>query len=702
MFGGALGADETHLLATLASPETASYLAPEGSAAAPVGPASDQYSLAVVAYEALAGRLPFHGQVGAAALVVKQAKAAQPFDSSTSIPADCAAAVMRALERVPTARFPSCAAFAKAFATGAGSTPAGAGRGAGSAGVETRFGAGGGAVVAGASAPAAKSDPNATRIIPKAGAKKTAAVDVPVGSAPRTKQSPTGLIAALAVLVVGAVAFLVLHDSEPVAQEGPVTIEISSPSEGQMVMSADVSIRGSFKSPRKNDVVKVAGVEVIAVDGKFERLVTLSQEGLQKIAITVESKGVEKKRIEWRVTYKAMWRPFTEEAKQLADAGQFLAAKERLATAKQKGASEKDLPEDVVAAIARYEAPPSIAITAPADGAKFDVPKVAIDGTFASGRATDKVFVDGVEVAVDEGRFKRELPLSEGEREVGIEVKDGATVRKSISIKVTYVRPPEAWEAWLSKWATADGKARDATTGYPSRVIRLKDGGAMVLVPAGEFWMGSTKDAKTVLEGEKPGHKVVIAKAYYLDEAPVTLGQWKKYVASGEGVLPNLPFKETKDEMPIYNVTHLEATTFSTWVAAALPTEAQWERAAKGGVDDRAFPWGGEDDQRKRNGDSPSDGFEQWAPAKSFAPNEFGLYGMAGNVWQWCSDWYDAGYYIVSERTDPTGPAAGTARALRGGAWDSASFKLRVCYRFSLDPKKTDRTIGFRCVRSLP
>ena len=154
--------------------------------------------------------------------------------------------------------------------------------------------------------------------------------------------------------------------------------------------------------------------------------------------------------------------------------------------------------------------------------------------------------------------------------------------------------------------------------------------------------------------------------------------------------------------MPIYNVTQLEATTFSRWVGAFLPTEAQWERAAKGGVDDRVFPWGGVDEESKRNAEGPSDGFEQWAPAKSFGANEFGLYGMAGNVWQWCADWYDPKYYVGADRTDPAGPADGKTKSLRGGAWDSPSFKLRVCSRRDFDPKFTDRTIGFRCVRSLP
>ncbi len=704
--GKALDASETNALATVMSSAAANYLAPEASTPpGTAGPAFDQYSLAVVAYEALSGKLPFHGQTGAAAAVVRQAKAAQPLlEVAPGVPPEAAAAVMKALERLPASRHPSCAAFAKAFAAGVSSAPAAAGGGAGAAGSETRFAAGRGpAAVTPAAAAPAKSDPNATRIIPKAGAKKGPDVALPTGAAPRKSGSTKTLVTLLLVLTGAAAAAAFFLRSEE-APEKPVTIEITSPQEGVMVTSPDVLVRGNFTSPRKSDVVKVEGVEVMPTDGKFERLVSLSQEGKHKIAVTVESNGKVRKRVDWIVTYNAIWRPFVEEAKRLADAGNLPAAKEKLAVAKAKGATEKDLLPDVVAAIARYEAPPSLAITAPADGAKLDKPKVVVEGTFASGRPSDKVYVDGAEVAVEEGRFKREVAVPEGEREIVVTVRDGETARKTASVKVTYVyvRPVEAWEAWLSTWATADGAARDATTGYPSRVIRKKDGGAMVLVPAGEFWMGSTKDAKTVLEGEKPGHKVTISKAYYMDETPVTLAQWKKYVESGEGRLPNLAFKETKDEMPIYNVTHLEATTFSRWAGVFLPTEAQWERAAKGGDDELVFPWGTADDQAKRNAEGPSDGFEQWAPAKAFAANAYGLYGMAGNVWQWCADWYDPKYYVASERTDPAGPAEGTMKALRGGGWDSPAFKLRVCHRHAFDPKFTDRTIGFRCVRSLP
>jgi len=537
-------------------------------------------------------------------------------------------------------------------------------------------------------------------MLPKPGAKKAPRPDLPAGEAPRKKGGKTLLVALLGGLVVAAVAVVFLKDDEQ--KETPVRLAVTYPLDGTMVTSPDVLIRGEYSSPRKTDVVKVEGVEVIATDGKFDKTVRLSQEGLQKIEVTVEDKGQVKKRLEWRITYRAVWRPLLDEAKRFADAGQWIAAKEKLAVAKTKGASDKDLPSDVVTGIERWEAPPVLSIDSPADGATFDKPSATVKGSFSSGRKTDKVKVDGAEVPVAEGRFEAVVPLPEGPKDVVVSVEDGATVRKKATVRLTFVRPPEAWEAWLATFATADGKARDAATGYPTRIVRKKDGVAMVLVPAGTFWMGANKDAKTKLPNEEPGHEVILSKPFYMDEAPITVGQWKAYVATGEATLPNLGVKGTKDDMPIYNVTHDEATTYSRWAGVALPTEAQWERAAKGGKDDRVYPWGADDDVKKRNAVGDGDEFERLAPVKSFPANEYGLYDMAGNVWQWTDDWYDAKYYVAAERTDPKGPATGTEKSVRGGAWDKTGLMARVGYRFSVDPKQRASDLGFRCVRSLP
>jgi len=705
----ALGEGAADAVLAAASSRGTDYFGPEADAEKTLTPAFDQYGLAVVAYEALSGTTPHHGQTGAAAVVVRQAKPAQSLrDVAPGVSPEVAAVVARALEGDPAARYPSCSAFAKAFAAAAASAPA-------TSAPETKFvrrpgvggapapaaspvpAAAGGAAAAAAAAPA---DPHATRMLPKGGAKKASRPNLPEGGAPRRKGGKTVLVALLAGLGLAAVALVLLRDDTP--KEVPVTLKITFPQDGAMVMTPDVLIRGEYTSPRKTDVVKVEGVEVMSAEGRFERNVTLSQEGLQKIEVTVEEKGKVRKRVEWRVTYRAMWRPLLDEATRLANAGDWVAAKEKLAVAKSKGASEKDLPPDVVSGIERYEAAPVLTVDSPADGATLDKPSVTLRGSFSSGRKSDQVKVDGAVVPVADGKFEAVLPLPEGPRDVAVTVEDGGAVRKKVSLRVVYVRPPEAWEAWLSTWATADGAAREETSGYPKRVVRRKDGVAMVLVPAGAFWMGANKDAKTKLPNEEPGHEVTISKAYYMDEAPITVAQWKTYVETGEATLPNLGVKGTKDDMPIYNVTHAEATTYTRWAGVSLPTEAQWERAAKGGKDDRVYPWGAEDDVKRRNAVGDADEFERLAPVKSFPANDYGLFDMAGNVWQWTDDWYDAGYYVSAERTDPKGPAAGTEKCVRGGAWDKTGLVARVGYRSSLDPKQRASNVGFRCVRSLP
>jgi len=704
----ALGEGAADAVVAAASSRGSDYFGPEAAADAPLTPAFDQYGLAVAVYEALSGTTPYYGQSGAAAVVVRQAKDAQPLrDVAPGVPPEAAAAVARALARDPAARFPSCSAFAKAFAAAAVAVPAAA------SGTETKFvrrpGVGGAPAPASAPAPmgggaapaaAGASDPHATRMLPKGGAKKASRPDLPEGGAPRRKGGKTVVVALLVGLGLAAAALVLLRDDAP--KEVPVTLKITFPQDGTMVMTPDVLIRGEFTSPRKTDVVKVGGVEVLSSEGKFERNVTLSQEGVQKIEVTVEEKGKVRKRVEWRVTYRAMWRPLLDEATRLANAGDWVAAKEKLAVAKSKGASEKDLPPDVVSGIERYEAAPVLTVDSPADGATLDKPSVTLKGSFSSGRKSDQVKVDGAAVLVIDGKFEATLPVPEGPRDVTVTVEDGGTVRKKVSLRVVYVRPPEPWEAWLSTWATADGAAREATTGYPKRIVRRKDGVAMVLVPAGAFWMGANRGAKTKLPNEEPGHEVTISKAYYMDEAPVTVAQWKKYVETGEATLPNLGVKGTKEDMPIYNVSHAEATTYTRWAGVSLPTEAQWERAAKGGRDDAVYPWGADDDVKKRNAVGDADEFERLAPVRSFPANDYGLFDMAGNVSQWTDDWYDAGYYVAAERTDPKGPAAGTEKSVRGGAWDKTGLVARVGYRSSLDPKQRASNLGFRCVRSLP
>jgi formylglycine-generating enzyme required for sulfatase activity len=223
--------------------------------------------------------------------------------------------------------------------------------------------------------------------------------------------------------------------------------------------------------------------------------------------------------------------------------------------------------------------------------------------------------------------------------------------------------------------------------------------------------MGSNEDAS-----EKPVRQVTV-QPFAMGKFPVSVQEWNACAAAKA-----CGFTATgKDDAPVANVSWNDAKQYVAWLAETtrkpyrLPSEAEWEYAARGGLSQKRFVWGDEDPGDDKafcniwQGEFPwkntlKDGYLRTSPIKTFKPNGYGLYDMAGNVWEWCNDFYATKYYRESPAENPRGPTQGEKRVLRGGAWSSSAGNctswVRNCDEAGLtDVCLTMDSNGFRCVR---
>jgi formylglycine-generating enzyme required for sulfatase activity len=235
-----------------------------------------------------------------------------------------------------------------------------------------------------------------------------------------------------------------------------------------------------------------------------------------------------------------------------------------------------------------------------------------------------------------------------------------------------------------------------------SSTTRTRDDMVMVYVPAGTFTMGRVLGP----EDQLPAHEVTL-DAFWIDQTEVTNAQYGRCVAADECEKAEFTRKRdfNGDAYPVVGVSWFDATAYCAWVGGRLPTEAEWEYAARG-PENLLYPWGDEpqEDYANCSQDDCADGFEFTAPVGSFPQgvNWVGAVDMAGNVWEWVNDWYRAGYYGVSPNENPPGPSTGGAKVLRGGAWDYNWANLRATSRQVGSRGYRNIYFGFRCAGDAP
>ncbi len=324
--------------------------------------------------------------------------------------------------------------------------------------------------------------------------------------------------------------------------------------------------------------------------------------------------------------------------------------------------------------------------------AEVNVALVEVDGAvFVSSTPSGaSVYLDGAEIGVSP---VKKANVSSGLHKIRVKKAGYRTYEKEITV---YPNKTKTLAAVL--------------TAVPKdQVLAIVDSNGMVLIPAGEFAMGGSDGQ----DDEKPSCRVYL-NAYYIDKYEVTNAQYRKFMKATGRKEPRYwnDSKYNKSSHPVVGVSWHDAVAYAKWAGKRLPTEAEWEKAARG-TDGRKYPWGNSWDGSKLNfadkntsyswrDKTVDDGYQYAAPVGSYEDGKspYGCYDMSGNVWEWCADWYSKDYYMRSLDKNPKGPSSGKSRVLRGGSWVRNEGNVR-CANRSLDyPFTQSYAGGFRCAKT--
>ncbi|MGZ8384789.1 MAG: formylglycine-generating enzyme family protein [Nitrospira sp.] len=252
----------------------------------------------------------------------------------------------------------------------------------------------------------------------------------------------------------------------------------------------------------------------------------------------------------------------------------------------------------------------------------------------------------------------------------------------------------------------ADAQSLQAVIAPP----KGKDRAPMVEIPSGSFPMGVPPGDRDGGRDEYPRHEVLL-DTFWIDQFEVTNGRYVEFVKSAGHRVPQNPTNPTRNlwqgdsiteslaERPVINVDWFDADAYCKWAGKRLPTEAEWEKAAKG-TSDRRFPWGNVEPTAKHLNYN-----QRWIGEKTLMPvgsyeagkSPYGVYDVVGNVWEWVNDWYDARYYEKSPSKNPTGPQEGTKKVIRGAGWQNETPTVRIFTRVDSVPTMRNESTGFRC-----